>query len=387
MLAVILASCSEKKDAAEAKWDKILESAKETSVHIVGEFSDAELKWLKKELRPQLKSNYGISLSFESMRMEEVEKNLKKSADTEDVPGIDLIYLGSDSFSKFKAANLLYSSFAADLPNYAKFISDIDMANMYADITPIDSMAIAMGQNQLNFFYDDDVLFDPPESVEMLESFLKKNPGAFTYPNPKVEEGRRFVEAVILEFASDRELHKENLSEAEIRDLIRPGLDYLRSIKPYLYGGGNYYPFERKDYEDLFKDGRIKIIMSLNHRHGNEMVGEGLYPERTRSLKMLSSSPAKSNYLVIANNSENKSGALVTLNHILEPKVQNSLYNSDDFTSTLVYSEGKSEDVIAKIDEESRKKTVIKPSKLLEIKKAGIPDKYWNYIYTEWAKL
>lgn len=384
----LFAGCSEKKDAAEEKWEGIEESGKNTAVNIVGDFSDEELKWLKKNLKSQLKNKYGLKLSFESLNPEELT-NLLASYEGEEQPRgeVDLALVRAPEFAAYKKGGLIYGPFTADIPNYRKYISDRDYTQLYADLEAVEGRALAFYQNQLHFFYDDDVLFDPPEGLEALEHYLAKNPGSFTYPNPKTPEGRRFVESVILEFVSERELHKPDLSEDELRSLTRPGLDYLRRIKPYLQGSGRYYPFEREDYEALFREGRIKIIMSLNHRHADYMVGEGLYPERMRSLRLLTSSAADSSYFVIPTSSTNKSGALLVLNYLLEPSIQTELYNNDDMPSTLIYSEGQADDEVAKIDEASRKKTVMKASKVLEIKKSRLPDTYWDYIFREWAKL
>lgn len=384
---VVFSACGAKKDAAEEKWEAIEESGRETSVNIAGAFSDDELKWLKKELRTEMKNRYGINLTFESLNSEEMTRLLNSYTEDKPKGEVDLALVSASQFASYKASGLIYGPFTADLPNYAKYISDRDYTQLYADLTPLDGKGLAFYQNQIHFFYDDDSLFDPPEGLDGLELYLAKNPGSFTYPNPKTPEGRRFVESVILEFVSERELHKEGLTEEELRALVLPGLDYLRRIKPYLQGSGRYYPLDNKDYEALFREGRIKIVMGLNHRHADYMVGEGLYPERMRSLRLLSSSAADSSYFVIPSSSANKSGALLVLNYLLEPSFQIELYNNDYMSSTLIYSEGQADDTITKIDEASRKKTVMKPSKVLEIKKARIPDVYWDYIFREWNKL
>lgn len=383
----LLAGCAEQKDAAEEKWEGMKESGSNTAVNIVGDFSEAELKWLKKKLKPEIKTKFGITLSFESLSPDEVGKLLRSYNEENPKGEVDLALVNASEFASYQSSGLLYGPFIMDLPNYTKYISDKDYTHSYADLVALEGRGMAFYQNQLHFFYDDDTLFDPPEGLDGLEQFLAKNPGAFTYPSPKSPEGRRFIESVILEFASERELHKDKLTEEELRDIVQPGLSYLRRIKPYLYSSGRYYPFEKKDYEALFTEGRIKIIMSLNHRHADYMVGEGLYPERMRSLRLLSSSAADSSYFVIPSSSTNKSGALLVLNHILEPSIQTDLYNNDDMPSTLLYSEGVADEALSKIDEASRKKTVMKPSKVVEIKKARIPDKYWDYIYKEWSKL
>lgn len=387
-LTVSFSACEERLSKDEERWKGIEESGSGTKLNLVFFGEEALQDLLLDKYAPALKSSYGISLEVERKKPEDLIADLSSHVQDENLSGdIDLAIVDEKTLVELKKKNLLFKPFTLKLPNFSSYIKADDIAASHAGFEEIWTMAVPFRQNQLAFFYNDDLLFDPPESLDALKDFLLKNSGKFTYPSPKGELGKAFVQSVILDFVDYEEFFKDDLSEAELRKLINPGLGYLRGISSNLYGSGRVYPLNIEDYDALFNAGEIQMAMSLDHLHAELMQPDLKYPQATRPFELMKRSVSTRNYIVIPFNSRNKSGAMCAINALLEPSMQLSIYTNEDYSGTPVYSKKALNGNVKKNLDKSGKKTISKPSKLIELRSPEIPEKYWVYILREWEKM
>lgn len=388
-ITIILSSCTKQMSKSEEAWNRIIKSGENTKVNIVYDINYDIEDWLKKDFEVFVSNAHGIKLDIDNMSIEKLTKDLlSHKEDTEPKGDIDIAIINAEDFEKLKTLKLLYEPFSEKLPNYQKYMSSKDYSNIKIGFVDINDGAVPFTQRQLSYFYNGDLVFDPPEDLDSLQKFVVENPGKFSYPNPKTEEGKAFLQSVILSFVNEREFTDDKLSEKELRALILPAFEYLKELRPYLKGAGSFHPMDMKDYDSLFSKGEIYIIMSLDHLHGDKMIDELAYPDYTRAFEFIKSSVSDRTYAVIPSSSKNKSGAMLVLNSLLSFEMQESMYKNERFSSTPVFSKNNVDnDTKAKLDKKTKKKTVLKPSKMIEMRKNPIPDKYWNYILKEWQKL
>ncbi len=389
LLLFLMSSCQKPLSKSEETWERIFKSGENTRVNIAYDL-DVEIDdWIMGSFAGELSTSLGIKLKTQEFPIERLIRDLESSLEDSEPEGdIDIVIVTAEQFKTLKDKGLLYGPFADKLPNYNKYMSNKDYSNTHVDLFEIDSSAVCFLQKQLCFFYNDDLLFDPPQDLETLKIYVKANPGTFAYPHPSTPEGRAFVESVILEFTNNMEFMEEDISEKELRELILPGLEYLKEIKPYLKAGGRFNPTRIEDYDAMFSSGELNITMSMDHLHADKMVSDLLYPDNTRAIDLIQSSVSERIYAIIPYNSKNKSGAMMVLNKLLEPRVQLSLYKCEDFSGTVVYSpDSMYPKLKSKLDSKLRKKTVSKPSRLVRVRKSPIPEGYWQYILKEWRKL
>ncbi len=381
----ILSGCLEQKDKVERNWDKIRDSGEKSVVKMAFQSEKAFDIWVEESLAPRLKEKNKVKLICEKAKLNRILPT-KIEIEKEIPSKYDLIIIPKSEYEELNKKEILYPDFVNKMPNYNKYMLDGDYTNNYISFNKIDNNAVLLYQKELAFFYNTELMYYAPNSLLELLEYLDENPGTFIYPNPRTsEEGKYFIQSVILSYVSPVEFMEDDLSQNEIRELITPALKYLKELRPYMYGNGRVLPRNIEQVDDLFFEEQVHITFSLDHTHAYKKIYDMEYPDYARPFQPTNANVSSNEYyIVIPKNSNNKSGAMLVLNELLNPRMQASLYTDTDLHGMVVYSSNSVDKAQKKdLDDRSEKKSIAKPSIMLKKKVPEIPEKYWQMILKE----
>ncbi len=196
IIMILIAGCQqdeiiENPSITSREWNLILESATGTTVTLYYTKDDERLeRWLTRTVAPGVLSENGISLELVRKPMTEIMEKLSDQKMNEiDTGSIDLIYFDDHSFKKLKSDELLYGPFLEKLPNYYANVNKEDFEFIYEDGIATEGFYMPVGREQLVFIYDEDMILDPPTSMEIFVETLRTAPGQFSFPLPPEKSG------------------------------------------------------------------------------------------------------------------------------------------------------------------------------------------------------
>ncbi|PID79778.1 MAG: hypothetical protein CSB19_01835 [Clostridiales bacterium] len=386
-LTAFMTSCEKPVDPQEKAWQLIADSAAETAVSFYTWTEDrGAWQWFEQSVSSKVKNAHGIDFNVVKLPYDQVYDLLVEDKANERTVGkIDLLWLNEAEFKELQQKGLLYGPFVKKLYNYQTHYCDDDLNCIYCGDAPTDGFLVPFNVNTLNYFYDKDVVFDRLNSLESLAEFLEANPGKFTYPEPSDPIGGAFVRSVILNFSPIKSFVKEDLDEAQLAELIEPGMSYLQSISKNLYAGGETYPQTAAEMDNLFAEGKTLVTMSYDYMYGDKMSGQSIFPYGTHPLFLMKHNVNKVNYLAIPFNAANKSGAMATINTIIDKELQMEKVYNRDFRGLPAYSANILQSSLrSQLNQIIQKRTVADIGMLMEYSSHDIPEKYHAAIIAAW---
>lgn len=311
-----------------ANWDEVLEQAKGTTVTFYGwGGSDQVNAWIDDYLAPYAEENYGIKVDRVPMDIDMILNKLagEKSADQKD-SSIDLIWINGENFATAKENDFLYGPFTEMLPHYHSYV-DLEDPEVQVDFaTEIEGFESPYSKAQLVLLADTDLVKDLPSSAQDFMDYAKANPGTFTYAALPDFTSSAFVRTIVHELAdydklleADKEISKEELAE-----IIKPAMDYLKELAPYLWEKGKTYPATTAEVDQMFMDGQLHFSMSYDQNHAVSMIRNGQYPETATAFIFDQGTVGNTSYVAIGKHSQNIAGALCLADAILSPEMQAS---------------------------------------------------------------
>lgn len=384
-----LMGCTSQNDYSELNdWQKIEKSAKNSRVTlcIVDDYKSDFSKFIDTELSKELNNLYNIRVDVVYKSIDDLETYLSFFENTKKGDGIDLIFASPDNLKRLQNKKFLYENFVNKLDNYYKFIDQNNfISTMYDDVF-IKQTGIFFNQNILNYYYNDDILYNPPFGVEELLDYVKQNPYKFSYPSVRDELGALFVRNVILNFVPVSNFYNNDLEYDEIKKLVLPAFNYLKKLDKYIYKeNGNY--INSDDMDRLYAESKLSISFNKKIRYSYEKVNESLYPINSLPFIMFEKNISDPDYMAIPYSSLNKSGAMVVLNVLLSEKIQLLKMKNLDFNGLIPYSVDNvylenynSDDFVKAVP----KRGVINPILLLKTAESDIPQKYREIINNIW---
>ena len=301
------------------KYEDYQASAKDTTVTIYGwGGSDLTNNWIDHYLADKVKKEYGITLKRTGMNIDEILNNLQNSVQAGEEKGnIDIIWINGENFYTAMNNNLLFGPFVDKLPNMEKYV-DVNSDEVKYDFGfETKGYESPFGKAQVVMVYNSDVL-GPIKSADDLMKAAKANPGKITYPAPPDFTGSAFVRNIIYEkvgYDKIKGLDPKNVEA--VRTAIKPALDYLKELKPYLWKEGKTYPAESTQLDNMFADGTVIFDVSYNPNFASNMVENGTFPKSTKTSVFDKGTIGNTHFLAIAKNAPNKEGAMVVINEIL----------------------------------------------------------------------
>lgn len=323
-------------------WDLIEESAQNTKVNMyITDSSELLRTWLSSNLYKSLEADYNIDLSIKIMSIDDMVTILENEKDNEVKSGaIDLMLLRDNEFTILKEKNLLYEDIASKILNLNDYVNTLEFDIQSEHGTALDGYAVPFGREQFVFMFDEDTLETYPKSSDELMTFLKDNPKTFTYPNPiKDSTGGEFIRTLIYEIIGhDAMTSIYPMDNADdILEVIKPGLDYLKALDPYILKDDGQYFESIEAINEHFLLGDLYFSMTSNFGCVEDFIDEEVYPEGAKSFIFDFGSIQDTSYLAIPRNASNKTGAIVTINDLLSVEMQVDKYQPKNLGSLPIF--------------------------------------------------
>ncbi len=165
-------------------------------------------------------------------------------------PGIDLVDGGLTT--TMAAAGLTQPVTKATAPNIKKVNPDL--------LVPVKGGAIPYRGSSVVLAYDSNKVKSPPKSLADLLTWVKANPGKFTYNSPNTGgSGYSFAETVVDSFLSPATLKAMDQGyDTSLEPNWKQGLDFLHSLNKFMYGNG-VYPNGNAAVLQLLGQGQISM--------------------------------------------------------------------------------------------------------------------------------
>ncbi|MBB5178747.1 putative spermidine/putrescine transport system substrate-binding protein [Planomicrobium koreense] len=344
ILALGLAACSQNAEKGSqdnsgnllaSDWQEVSDAAagQEVNMYMWGG-NDNINRYLDEWVAPRMKEEHGIELT--RVPMNDAQDIINQLLDEKSVGktdgSMDIVWINGENFKAAKDNGLLWGDFSGQLPNFTDYI-DADAPEIAEDFgEPVDGLEAPWGQAQFVLVHDENKSPNPPKSMEELASWVKENPGQFTYPAPPDFTGSAFIRHVLYETTGGHEQYQQ--PAAEINDLearFEPMWQYLNEIEPFLWREGQTYPESLTKQDQLFASGEVGLTMSYDPALAASEVLKGRFPESTRTFLLDGGTLANTHFLSIPFNSSDKAGAMVTINELLSPAAQTAKLSPENW--------------------------------------------------------
>ncbi len=331
-----LVACSNKAEKPKAEgnildkdWEAIVESARGTTVNFYGwGGSQKTNEWLDNFLAKRLKEEYDITFNRTPMNIDDVlnkmlgEKQINLQNGT-----IDIVWINGENFYTAKENQLLLGSFTDKLPNFKKYIDNESIEVKYDFGFQIEGYEAPYGKAQFVLIGDEGRLEKFPSSHEELLEMVKNNPGKFTYPAPPDFIGSAFIRNIIYDILGHEQFIDMKADKEVVAKEIKPAIDFLKEIKPYLWKEGKTYPATNAQLDNMFADNEVLMTMNYNPNYVAQKIETGEFPKTSKAFVFDKGTIGNTHFLTIPYNSPNKAGALVVINFLLSPEAQASKYD------------------------------------------------------------
>jgi len=229
--------------------------------------------------------------------------------------GVDLIDGGF--VTTLGAAGLLFKPTVGIVPN----LSDVNKTVLKAGKggIPYRGSSVLLAYNTKN-------VPTPPKTLDELLTWIKKNPGKFTYNAPSGGgSGYSFVQTVVDKYLSDADRKTLVASAApELETKWATGLETLRQLNKYTYGQNGTYPANNAETLKDLATGLVDMGTVWSDQFASA-VKAGTMPSNIKVAQI--SNPTLTggaSYLGIPATSANRNkGARVLANWVLSPAAQN----------------------------------------------------------------
>jgi len=345
----------EKKDVLEQDWDQIVDSARGTKVNFYMWGGSRTINnWVDTFVASELKEKYNIELNRVPMGPDDyLNKLLAEKQVAKEEGSIDLLWINGENFKTARENELLFGPFAEKLPNYNQYLDAEADKNTTDFGYPTRGYEVPYNRAQFVFVYDRAKVQDVPNNYEQLLTWIKDNPGKFTYPAPPDFTGSAFVRHVIYRETGGYEQYYD-MEEEEIRKKIKPALEKLVEFEPYLWREGDTYPATIAQLDNMFADGEVWMSMGYDPSKATSEINKGNYPDTARTFVLERGTISNTNFLAIPFNSSHKPAALVAANFLEGFEAQLSKYKPDNWGALPVFDSKKlsagEEEQVAELD-------------------------------------
>jgi len=275
--------------------------------------------YLDEDIAAVMKEKHDLTLVRVGMNIDEILTKLlgEKAVDAEGT--IDVVWINGENFHTAKSNDLLFGPFLEDLPNAQKYINFDDPENQYDFGYAIEGYEAPYGKAQLVFT---SYLETPPTSLETLKEYLIAHPGQFTYPAPPDFLGSAFVRNIIYETVG-YEIFMDMPADYEVvKSALAPSLDYLKSLKPYMWQNGEAYPATREQLDTLFANGEVFLTMTYNPNHVSDRIDAGVFEPHAQNFLLGNKTIGNTHFLAIPKNAPNIEAAKLLINELLSVESQ-----------------------------------------------------------------
>lgn len=398
LIMVLLAACTGKEvaqdqatgDILHKGWSEIeaLAEGKEVNIFMWGG-DDGINQYIDEMVAPRLKEEYSITLKRTPMDTGDIlQKLLTEKRAGQDKGTMDIIWINGDNFRNAKENELLYTHFTKYLPNIQAYVDSENIHVHYDQGTEIEGLEAPWGSAQFTFFYDQEHIVSPPKTFSDLKSWMKENPGKFTYPNPNDFTGNGFLAHLLYESVGDPQtLLDLGYDEDYVNENAQDMWTYLNEIKPYLWREGDTYPESLEQLDQLYSQGDIWMTMGFNEARAESLIQNGVFSEKTRSFVLETGSIGSVHYLSIPFNSPEPAATLVAINFMLSPEAQLAKMDPAMWGESMVLDPNRlSEEDRQTLESIDRGSSVLSTDTLSESLVPEIDASYKKWIRESWMR-
>ena len=311
--------------SSNASWQETLEKAKGQTVDwYMWGGSPAVNSYVNGYLTTELQTRFEITLRqvpvkdiAEIVSKIAVEKQAGKVSDG----SVDLMWINGENFRTCKKLGLLHGPFTDKIPNTDNL--DLNSPAVKNDFgTPVENFESPWGSSQLVMSYDSARTPNPPKTIPDLLTWIKENPGRFTYPAPPDFTGSAFVRQIFYHATGSSQIWQEPYSKSALTDGADTTFTILRDIKNSLWRGGATYPESPVKMDTLFADREIDFSFSYQQGSASQNIKDGIFEDTVRTYVFDSGTISNTHFVAIPFNAKDKSGAMVVANFLLSPRAQ-----------------------------------------------------------------
>ncbi len=244
----------------------------------------------------------------------------ERQADVSD-GDVDLVWVNGENFATGQQAGAWLCDWTSMLPNMEYVDPDDPLVTSDFGLD-VDGCEAPWHKAQFALVHDAARVPDPPGSVEELLAWIEENPGRFTYPAPPDFTGSVFVRQVLYALSGGVEEVPLEFSEEAYAELSPELFDRLEELAPSLWRGGETYPQELGELDQLYADGQVDMTMTYGPATLPDLVAEGTFPASTRVLLLDGGTIGNASFLALPSTSGSQAGAMVVADLALSPEQQ-----------------------------------------------------------------
>lgn len=357
----------------DKNFEELAEMAKGSTVNFYGWGGDDKRnEWIDTYIADRMKEKYDITLNRVGMDIDELmnlmltEKNAGKEGK------VDVVWINGENFANAKKNGFLYGPFTQKLPNFQNYVDDQSNDVKYDFSEPTEGLEAPYGKAQFVFMYDSAVVPTPPKDHKELLELAKANPGKITYAALPDFTGSVFVRNIISDIQGHQDFMNKDLTKEQLSEMLKPSMDYLKELKPYLWKNGETYPPDNPTLTNMFADKEVILAMTYNPNTASTMIAEGKVPATVRTFVFDKGNVGNTHFLAISNMSANKAGAMLFINEILSPEAQISKADPNVLGDMPVISYDKLDEELKKLYDSIPRGESTLPAK--EIEEHRIPE-------------
>lgn len=315
--------------------------------------SEKANQWVDEVVTPRMKASYDITLKRVPMDINDILAKLLTEKEAKAEKGdIDVIWINGENFYTAKQADLLFGPITDKVANVDKLMA-VDGHDFKYDFgVEIEGYEVPYGTAQL-VFAGDKTNFSQgfPTSAGALLAYAKANPGKLTYTAPPEFTGSAFVRNIICEVIGFERLDQAPAEKEGLYQVIKPGLDYLNQLKPYLWQKGETYPTTTAELDQMFAANQVYLTYSYSQMHVAEKRQDKEFKDSVETFIFDKGTIANQNYLAIAGNSTAKDAGLLLINEMVSEDAQLAKATADYGFSIPPFDAGKlSEESVATLE-------------------------------------
>lgn len=343
--------------------------------------------WIDGFLKESMEKKYGIKLKRVGMDIDNILNQLISEKEAKVEKGvIDVIWINGENFVTAKNKGLLFGEITSKIPNYGKLIDGNNEENTTDFGEKTEGFEVPYGRAQLVMILDGETIKKPIKSYKDLMEIAKENPGKITYPALPDFTGSAFVRNVLVEVVGYEKIMASANDENKLREVLKPGFDFLKELKPYLWKEGKTYPSDISQQDNLFSDGELAFTVSYNPYHILSQKESGHFPEDSFISVFDKGTFGNTHFVSIAFNSPNSQGAMLLINEIISAEAQSKKYDPLVWGDLPVIDNNKlSKEEMALFDGVTLGEGAISQKELLEKRLPELPvgvlltiEKIWN---------
>ncbi len=216
---------------------------------------------------------------------------------------LDLVWVNGKNFEQGKGAGLWLANWVPSLPNAG--LLPADDPTLWTDFgVATDGQEMPWSRAAFVFAHDSARLPSPPRSFPELLVYARAHPGRVAYPAPPDFTGSAFVRQAVQALGEDE------------------AFEMLAELDPLVWGGGDAYPRDQAEIEQLFSSGEIDLAMSYNPNFVEVAVERGSFPASVRPYVFDGGTLSNVSFLAVPARASSLEGAMVVANLMLGPDLQ-----------------------------------------------------------------